>query len=217
MRYIAGVPKPQAASARVFKRYSNRKLYDPAGKRYVTLEDLAAHVGTGEEILVQDQPTGEDITNLVLAQVVLEGVKERTASIPRQVLARLVRLTAAPKPGKGTAPPPPSIPARARAEAERIVAGLLSRQLLSLEEALRLRQEIAHSVQSVVADAQRGLEQALHGLLERTEREGGVTLSLQSLKERLMTLETYLATPGATPRTTRQQPIRQKVKRKRSK
>lgn len=205
-----------AASARVIKRYSNRKLYDPAGKRYVTLDDLAAHVGTGEEILVQDQRTGEDITNLVLAQVVLEGVKERTASIPRQVLARLVRLTAAPSPGQG-APSPPSLATRARDEAEHIVGGLLSRQRLSLEEALRLRQEIAHSLQSVVADAQRGLEQALHGLLERTEREGGVTLSLQSLRERLMTLETYLATPGTTPHATRQQPIRQKAKRRRSK
>ncbi len=202
-----------ALRPRVVKRYANRKLYDPAAKRHVTLEDLAARVASGDEILVQDQQTGEDITNLVLAQVVLEGVKERTASIPRQVLARLVRFTAAPIPGKPAAPQP-SVAVRAREEAERIVSGLLSRQLLSFEEALGLRQEIAHSVQSVVADAQRGLEQALHSLLERSEREGGVSLSLHSLRERLMTLETYLAAPGPAPR---KQPVRRGKKRKRRK
>jgi len=217
MRYIQNVEKRHAAPARIIKRYANRKLYDPAGKRYVTLEDLAARVAVGEEILVQDQQTAADITNLVLAQVVLEGVKERTTSIPRQVLARLVRFTAAPSPAKGAASAGPSIATRARDEAERIVAGLLSRQLVSLEEALRLRQEIAQSVQSVVADAQRGLEQALHRLLEHTEREGGVSLSLQSLKERLMTLETYLAAPGAKPRAKRRQPVRQGGRAKRSK
>ena len=57
----------------------------------------------------------------------------------------------------------------------------------------------------------------LHNLLEHTEREGGVRLSLQSLKERLMTLETYLAAPGAKPRAKRQRPIRQGAQRSRSK
>ncbi len=209
--------KGPVGAARVIKRYSNRKLYDPAGKRHVRIEDLAPRVAAGEEILVQDQETGEDITNLVLAQVLLEGVRERAASIPRQVLVRLVRFTAAPSPGQAAAPPP-SLAVRARDEAERIVGGLLSRQLLSLEEALGLRQEIAQSVQSVVADAQRGLELALHGLLERSEREGGVALSLQSLKERLLTLETYLAAPGPAPAAPRRkQPVRRGGKRTRRK
>ena len=183
------------AAPGIIKRYANRKLYDAAGKRHVTLEDLALRVGGGEEILVEDQQTGEDITNLVLAQVVLETVKDRTASIPRQVLTRLVRFTAA----AGAVPKPaPSVAARAREEAERIVASLLSRHKLSLEEALGLRHEIAGAVQGVVAEAQHGLEQALHGLLERTEKEGGVNPSLASLKERLLTLETWLAGPGTS-------------------
>lgn len=183
------------AGPEIIKRYANRKLYDPAGKRHVTLEDLALRVGKGEEIVVQDQASGEDITNLVLAQVVLETVKDRTASIPRQVLTRLVRLTANPAPPS----PAPTIAARARDEAERIVTGLLSRQKLSLEEALQLRSEIARSVQGAVADAQRTLEQTLHALVERTEKEAGVNPSLAALKERLLTLDTYLAAPGAPP------------------
>jgi polyhydroxyalkanoate synthesis repressor PhaR len=195
----------KAQAPQIIRRYENRKLYDAAARRYVTLDDLAARVARGEEFQVQDQKSGEDLTNLVLAQVLLEGVKEQATRIPRQVLTRLVRLSAA-KP----APPPAAQPiaARAREEAERIVAGLLSRGRLTLEEAFSLRQEIAHSVLRTVAQAQSGLEHALHGMLERTEKEGGVSPSLQSLKEKLMTLETYLERPGGKPR-----PARKKTRR----
>jgi polyhydroxyalkanoate synthesis repressor PhaR len=187
--FVAGTPE----QAQLIKRYENRKLYDAAARRYVTLEELAARVARGEELLVHDQKTGEDLTNLVLAQVLLEGVKEQATRIPRQVLTRLVRLSAA----KPTPQPPPQpIAARARDEAERIVSGLLSRGRLTLEEALALRQEIAGSVLKTVAHAQSGLEHALHGLLERTEREAGGTPALRALKEKLMTLETYLEIPG---------------------
>ena len=75
--------KSQESPARLIRRYENRKLYDPAARRYVTLDDLAATVSAGEEVQVLDQKSGEDLTNLVLAQVVLEGVKEKTAQIPR--------------------------------------------------------------------------------------------------------------------------------------
>jgi len=190
----------QESAARLIRRYENRKLYDPAARRYVTLEDLAGMVSAGEEVQVLDQKTGEDLTNLVLAQVVLEGVKEKTAQIPRQVLTRLVRLGVGKAPGRPPAAPPPDLATRAREEAERIVGGLLARGRLSLEEALGLRQEIAGSVASVVKDAQRGVEQAIHGLVERAEREGGVSLSLHALKDRLLTLETYLEPERGVPR-----------------
>lgn len=205
--------KTEGAPARTIRRYENRKLYDPAARRYVTLEDLAAMVAAGQEVQVLDQKSGEDLTNLVLAQVVLEGVKERTAAIPRQVLTRLVRLGVGAPPRKA-APKAPDLASRAREEAERIVSGLLSRGRLTLEEALSLRQEIVRSVTSVVADAQHGLEHAFHALLERAEREGGVGLSLQSLKERLLTLETYLEPAPRQPRSARRHERRSRRRRK---
>ncbi len=186
---------------RLIRRYENRKLYDPGARRYVTLEDVAAAVAAGEELLVLDQKSGEDLTNLVLAQVVMEGVKERTARIPRQLLTRLVRFgLGAPE---RSAAPPPDLPTRARDEAERIVSGLLVRGRLNLEEALGLRQEIVRSLTGLVSDVQHGLEQALHGLVDRAEREGGVSLSLLALKEKLLTLETYLGPADRPPRAPR--------------
>ena len=80
----------------------------------------------------------------------------------------------------------------ARHEAERIVEGLIARGRLTLEEALSLRQDIASTVHRLVTEAQQGLEERIRGLLDVTEREGGVNPALSSFKERLLAFEAYL-------------------------
>ena len=151
---------------RRIKRYGNRKLYDLDAKRYVTLEELAAMVASGLDIEVIDQRTGEDLTSLTLVQVLLEGLKEKTARIPRQVLVRLVRLGAGPASAFGNWPAPHEAATRARVEVEKVVGSLLSRGRLSLDEALTLRQDVAQSVHSIVSEAQAGIEGRIRGLFE---------------------------------------------------
>ena len=70
-------PRPRS-----IRRYGNRKLYDAAARRYVTLEDVARLVADGHEVEVVDQKTGEDLTSLTLAQVILEGVKQGASRHP---------------------------------------------------------------------------------------------------------------------------------------
>lgn len=161
---MSHVSTPQAP--RRIKRYGNRKLYDLDGKRYVTLENVAAMVAAGQDIEVIDQRTGEDLTSLTLAQVLLEGLKEKTARIPRQVLVRLVRLGAGPASAFADWPAPHEAAARARGEVEKVVGSLLSRGRLSLEEALTLRQDVARSVHGIVSEAQAGIEGRIRGLFE---------------------------------------------------
>ena len=48
------------------KKYANRRLYNMGTSTYVTLEDIAAMVKGGEDFIVQDAKTGEDITRQVL-------------------------------------------------------------------------------------------------------------------------------------------------------
>ena len=187
------------AAERLIRRYDNRKLYDVQGRRYVTLDDLSRLIGGGTEVRVVEQRTGEDITTVVLAQVVLEGIKQRTATIPHHVLSRLIRLGA----GKAGAVTewldPHEASTRARHEAERIVSGLVTRGRLTLDEALALRQDIAGSAQRLVAEAQAGVQARLRRVLE-TDKEQGVTPALQALKERLSTFEDLLAPPRAPAR-----------------
>jgi polyhydroxyalkanoate synthesis repressor PhaR len=193
VRVLVVKRRPPPATGRLIRRYDNRKLYDTAGRRYVVLGDLARMVGNGEDVRVEDQRTGEDLTAVVMAQVILDGVKERTARIPGQVLARLIRLGRGPNGRRGRWPGPAPAAARARQEAERIVAGLLARGRLTLEEGLALRQEIAGAVQRLVAEAQHGLESRVHRLLDGSR--GEVRPSLAALRERLLSLETDLAEP----------------------
>ena len=83
---------PAAPAARLIRRYDNRKLYDTTARRYVTVEGLGRLVGAGEDVRVVNQRSGEDLTAVILAQVIVDGIKERTARISGQVLARLIRL-----------------------------------------------------------------------------------------------------------------------------
>jgi len=199
-----------AGPERTIRRYDNRKLYDAGARRYVTLEELARLIAEGTELRVVEQRTGEDITNVVLAQVVLEGIKQRTASIPHQVLSRLIRLGASRGGGFTEWLDPQEASTRARHEAERIVSGLVARGRLTLDEALALRQDIAGSAQRLVAEAQAGVQARVRRLLE-TDKEAGVNPALEALKERLSTFETLLAPPRPPAR---RRPARARKSRK---
>jgi polyhydroxyalkanoate synthesis repressor PhaR len=56
----------------VVKKYANRRLYNTGTGTYVTLEDLAGIVKTGNDFTVCDVKSGEDITRSVLAQIIIE-------------------------------------------------------------------------------------------------------------------------------------------------
>ena len=52
------------------KKYANRRLYNTGTSTYVTLEDLAAMVKAGEEFVVHEAASGEDITSWTLKQII---------------------------------------------------------------------------------------------------------------------------------------------------
>ena len=74
------------------KKYANRRLYNTGTSTYVTLEDLATMVKEGEDFLVYDAKTGEDITRSVLAQIIFEQEnKEGQNLLPTTFLRQLIR------------------------------------------------------------------------------------------------------------------------------
>lgn len=56
----------------VIKKYANRRLYHTGTSTYVTLDDLAEMVKSGESFAVQDAKSGSDITHSVLTQIIFE-------------------------------------------------------------------------------------------------------------------------------------------------
>ncbi len=74
------------------KKYANRRLYNTGTSTYVTLEDLAAMVKNGEDFVVYDAKSGEDITRSVLAQIIFEQEnKEGQSLLPITFLRQLIR------------------------------------------------------------------------------------------------------------------------------
>ncbi len=74
------------------KKYANRRLYNTGTSTYVTLEDLAAMVKEGEDFLVYDAKTGDDITRTVLAQIIFEQENKAGQNLlPTTFLRQLIR------------------------------------------------------------------------------------------------------------------------------
>ena len=74
------------------KKYANRRLYNTASSAYVTLADLAKMVKGGEDFVVYDAKTNEDITRSVLTQIIFEqeGI-EGQSLLPTAFLRQLIR------------------------------------------------------------------------------------------------------------------------------
>jgi polyhydroxyalkanoate synthesis repressor PhaR len=76
----------------VIKKYANRRLYNTAKSTYVTLEHLAEMVRSGQDFVVNDAKSGEDITRGVLAQIIFEEEAKGQTMLPSSFLRQLIRL-----------------------------------------------------------------------------------------------------------------------------
>jgi polyhydroxyalkanoate synthesis repressor PhaR len=76
----------------VIKKYANRRLYNTAKSSYVTLDDLATMVRAGEDFVVFDAKSGEDITRSVLTQIIVEEEAGEQNMLPTNFLRELIRL-----------------------------------------------------------------------------------------------------------------------------
>jgi polyhydroxyalkanoate synthesis repressor PhaR len=81
----------QTSDLITIKKYSNRRLYDSTNKSYVTLEDIAALIRGGSEIKVIDSQSGQDITKIILIQVILESEKNKEDILPVSFLHMLIK------------------------------------------------------------------------------------------------------------------------------
>jgi polyhydroxyalkanoate synthesis repressor PhaR len=82
----------KAAEPIEIKKYANRRLYNTGTSAYVTLEDLAGMVKNGEDFIVHDAKSGDDITRSVLAQIIFEQEgKQGQNLLPIAFLRQLIR------------------------------------------------------------------------------------------------------------------------------
>ena len=76
---------------RLVKRYGNRKLYDTSESRYVTLEEIGRWVKAGEEVKILENDTGEDLTAVTFAQIILEEERKKNGLLSLRMLREIIQ------------------------------------------------------------------------------------------------------------------------------
>ncbi|MCB1492338.1 MAG: polyhydroxyalkanoate synthesis repressor PhaR [Rhodobiaceae bacterium] len=82
--------KKEGADPTVIKKYANRRLYNTGTSTYVTLDDLAAMVKNGEDFVVRDAKSGEEITHSVLTQIIFDQESKGENLLPISFLRQLI-------------------------------------------------------------------------------------------------------------------------------
>ncbi len=175
----------------VIKRYPNRKLYDTDTKRYITLNEIASLIREGQEVVVVDHATDEDLTAVVLTQIIFEQEKQQKGFLPKSVLTNLVR---AGGDTLGTLRRGLTLPLdlwrHVDEEIDRRVQYLISKGELAREEGLRMREKLLSPIfspsEAHATGGQGDLEKMLteHGVPTREE--------LQRLHEQIEALSIKL-------------------------
>src|SRR2546427_10038551 len=76
---------------RLVKRYGNRKLYDTSESRYVTLEEIGRWVKAGEEVKILENDSGDDLTAVTFAQIILEEERRKSGLLSLPMLRDIIR------------------------------------------------------------------------------------------------------------------------------
>ena len=79
------------SSARVIKKYPNRRLYDTQTSAYITLSDVRELVMGNMPFSVVDAKTSDDLTRSILLQIILEEESGGAPMFTEAVLANVIR------------------------------------------------------------------------------------------------------------------------------
>lgn len=73
------------------KKYPNRRLYNTETSTYITIKDVAELIKSGHQVQVRDVTTGEDMTAMVLTQIVMDKAKNNEGLLPVSLLHLVIQ------------------------------------------------------------------------------------------------------------------------------
>lgn len=89
----AAAPPPGGGSEGplLIKKYANRRFYDFSRSRHLTLAEIHDLIVNGQEVRISDATTGQDITNAILTQIILENEAPKLDFFPPNILHQIIR------------------------------------------------------------------------------------------------------------------------------
>jgi polyhydroxyalkanoate synthesis repressor PhaR len=73
------------------KKYANRKLYDTTDKKYISRKRLSELIKQGEDIVIIDNETGEDLTASIVSSLIATTSGKPGGNVSSGVLIQLFR------------------------------------------------------------------------------------------------------------------------------
>jgi polyhydroxyalkanoate synthesis repressor PhaR len=74
----------------IIRKYANRRLYNTSSRRYINLDEIADLVRQGKDVRVVDAKTGEDLTRVILTQIIMEDARDQPTGLPLELLRQLI-------------------------------------------------------------------------------------------------------------------------------
>jgi len=191
------------------KKYVNRKMYDTKDKRYVSLEQVARLIKSGEEVSIIDNKTGEDLTAAIVSRLIGQDKKEKDRVVSPRIMMQLLRkggdtLTDYAK--KYTSLWQNAL-TMAEDEVDKVVGTLVKDKELSKAEGSRLKKEIAgytDSLKNLIGErVDRHMNEALAAMnLASRDQVDALTAKIDKLSREVARLKKQAA-PGKTARKKR--------------
>lgn len=73
------------------KKYPNRRLYNTESSKYITIHDVSELIKDGNRVEVRDVTSDEDVTALVLTQIIMNKAKENQELLPVSLLHLVIQ------------------------------------------------------------------------------------------------------------------------------
>ncbi len=176
---------------RIIKKYQNRKLYDTKDSCYITLEDIAGLIRKGEEISVVDNRTKNDVTSIILTQILVDQEKSAKSILPLTMLRDIIQR------GHG------SLfefiqryvllgidsETERRSEAERYIDRLVVRGDLNKAEGKNLLKEVLEASEQGNADFDQFIGERVTTTLRETSKLAEIEQNISALTSKLHWLE----------------------------
>jgi len=180
----------------LIKKYSNRKLYDTKDKRYLTMDQLAELIKSGEEVSVMDNETGDDLTSSIVSQLLARENSAVEKAVPSRVLMQMLRK------GRGTlfgygkkyVSLWQSALTLSKDEIEKLVNNLVNSKEISESEAKNLKNEIlgfANNLKSwIIENIDQGVSEGLQRMnLSSKDQVNDLTRRVDALAQKVSELE----------------------------
>lgn len=75
----------------LIKKYPNRRLYNTITSEYITVNDVADLIRDGNRVEVKDVTSGDDMTALVLTQIIMDKAKKNKTVLPVSLLHLIIQ------------------------------------------------------------------------------------------------------------------------------